>query len=35
MTDENKIQTNRVERSMKGAFCAFWRGQMAYENGWD
>jgi len=33
MSDENKIQTNRVERSTNGAFCAFWHGQMTYENG--
>ena len=33
MTDENKIQTNKVDRTMNGAFCAFWHGQMAYENG--
>ena len=33
MTDENKIQTNRVDRSMNGAFCAIWHGQTAYENG--
>jgi hypothetical protein len=33
MTGEIKSQTNRVERSMNGAFCVFWHGQMAYENG--
>jgi hypothetical protein len=33
MTAENKIQTNRVGRSMNGSFCAFWHGQTAYENG--
>jgi hypothetical protein len=33
MTDENKIQTKKVDRTMNGAFCAFWHGQMAYENG--
>ena len=33
MTDENKIRTNRVDRSTNGAFNAFWHGQMAYENG--
>jgi uncharacterized protein (DUF427 family) len=33
MIGESKIQTNRVERSMNDAFCAFWHGQMAYENG--
>lgn len=33
MTDENKNQSNRVDRSANGAFHAFWHGQMAYENG--
>lgn len=33
MTDENKIQTNRVDRSANGTFSAFWHGQMAYESG--
>jgi hypothetical protein len=33
MIGECEIQTNRVERSMNDAFCAFWHGQMAYENG--
>ena len=33
MTDEDKTQTNRVDRSATGAFSAFWHGQMAYENG--
>jgi hypothetical protein len=33
MTFEVKIQSNRVDRSANGTFCAFWHGQMAYENG--
>jgi uncharacterized protein (DUF427 family) len=33
MIVESQIQTNRVERSMNDTFCAFWHGQMAYENG--
>jgi hypothetical protein len=33
MTNENKNQSNRVDRSANGAFRAFWHGQMAYENG--
>ena len=33
MTDENKVQTNRVDHSTNGAFNALWHGQMAYENG--
>jgi hypothetical protein len=33
MTFEDKIQSNRVDRSANGAFNAFWHGQMAYENG--
>jgi hypothetical protein len=33
MTDEDRTQTNRVDRLMDGAFSAFWHGQIAYENG--
>ena len=33
MTDEDQIQSNRVDRLMNGAFSAFWHGQIAYENG--
>jgi hypothetical protein len=33
MISENNTQTNRVDRSVNGAFSAFWNGQMAYENG--
>ena len=33
MTFEDKIQSNRVDRSANGAFNAFWQRQMAYENG--
>ena len=33
MTSEDKTQSNRVDRSANGAFCAFWHGQMTYENG--
>ena len=30
---EIKTNENRVDRSANGAFSAFWRGQIAYENG--
>jgi hypothetical protein len=33
ITDETKIQSSRVDRSAKGGFIAFWRGQVVYENG--
>jgi hypothetical protein len=33
MASEDRTQSNRVDRSVNGAFCAFWHGQMAYENG--
>jgi hypothetical protein len=33
MTDETKNPINRVDPSTGGKFHAFWRGQMAYENG--
>jgi hypothetical protein len=33
LADKDKTQTNRVDRSANGAFCAFWHGWMAYENG--
>lgn len=33
MTYEIKDQRHRVDRSAKGAFLAFWCGQVVYENG--
>jgi hypothetical protein len=33
MISENKIQTNRVDRSANGMFLAFWNGQVVFENG--
>jgi hypothetical protein len=33
MADEDKTQSNRVDRSFNGAFSAFWHGRIAYENG--
>jgi len=33
MTNDDKTQANRVDRSMNGACSAFWHGQIAYENG--
>ena len=33
MTDETKIEGNRVDRLSDGKFHAFWRGRVVYENG--
>ena len=33
MISETDTKTNRVDRSANGTFCAFWHGQIAYENG--
>jgi hypothetical protein len=33
MADEINNPINSVERSANGTFLAFWRGQIAYENG--
>jgi hypothetical protein len=33
MTNDDKTQANRVDRSANGACSAFWHGQIAYENG--
>ena len=33
MNDESKDQSNRVDCSANGAYHAFWRGRVVYENG--